>query len=56
MIYASYNNLFKELKNSINKRFLSYLSKQYFDCLIHNLKAWPIEISIPFLTSLDNLL
>ena len=36
---------------------MSYWSKQYFDCLIHNLKTtWPAEISMPFLSSLDNLL
>ena len=38
-------------------RFLSYWSKHQVDCLIHNLKTTgSTRISMPFLSSLDNLL
>ena len=57
MIYASYSNLFKELKNSITikvgQAVLELLIKnQHFDCLIYNLKTdWPTKISMPFLNT-----
>ena len=59
MICASYNELSKELKNSIKikvKRFLSYWSKNnILIVLICNLKsAWPTKISMPFKKSLNN--
>ena len=45
------------LKFKEAKRLLSYCSKYYFDCFDPNLKtAWPAKISMPFLSSLDNLL
>ena len=45
------------LKFRYAKRFLSYWSKQYLTVLIHNLEtAWPTKISMPFFSSLDNLL
>ena len=48
------------LRNSIRfeqaKRFLNNESKQYFDCFDPLLKTtWSTKISIPFLSSLDNL-
>ena len=50
------------LKFKKAKWFLSYWSEHYFDCfddqnIILNLKiTWPTKISMPFLSSLDNLL
>ena len=62
MIYASYSKLSKELKNSI--KILSRQSGSWvidqnniLTVLIHGLKmTWSAKISMPFLSSLDNLL
>ena len=62
IIYASYTKLSKEPKNSIKIKvgqgILSYWSKtNILTVLIYNLKtAWPIKISMPFLSSLNNFL
>ena len=56
--YTSYSKLSKELKNGIKmaKQFLSYLSNIILTALIHNLKTvWPTKISMPFLSSLENV-
>ena len=43
-------------KFKLAKQFLSYWSKQYFDCFDPYLKtACPTKIPMPFLSSLDNL-
>ena len=65
IIYASpCSKLSKELKNSIKVKVGQavlelLIQKQHFDCfdLGLNLKtAWPIQISAPFLSSLNNFL
>ena len=62
MIYESYSNLSKELKNSIKIKvgqavLESLIQNQHFGCLIYNLKtAWPTKIPMPFLSSLNNFL
>ena len=59
-IYTSYSKLSKELKNSfkikVHLAFLELLIKTIF-WLNHNLKtAWLTKISMPFFSSIDNLL
>ena len=61
-MYAFYSNLSKELKNSIKIEVDQTVSwvidlNIILTVLIHNLKtAWPTKISVPFLSSLGNLL
>ena len=63
MKYASYSKLSKELKNSnkilkVGQAVIELLIQiNIFIVLIQNLKtAWPTKISMPFLSSLNNLL
>ena len=52
-----YSELSKELKNGIARSSGSWVIDQILTVLIHNLKAvWPTKISMPLLSSLDNLL
>ena len=63
MIYESYSKLAKELKNNIKMQVGQAILENFIDqnniltVLIHNLKTiWPTKMSMPFLSSLDNLL
>ena len=68
MIYASYSKLSTELKDGINifkcRPSSSWVIGQavidqdiILTVLIHNFKTtWPTKLSMPFLSSLDNLL
>ena len=62
-MYASYSKFSKELKNSIKIKLGQavlelFIQKTFWkNVLIYNLKtAWPTKISMPFLSSLNNLL
>ena len=63
MTYASYSKLSKELKNSIKIWVGQAVLDQVIDpniiftLLIYNFKTtWSTKISMPFLSSFDNLL
>ena len=63
-MYESHSKFSKELKNSMKIKVGQALSgswviepKNILTVLIYNLKSdWPTKISIPFLSSLNNLL